>query len=79
MSIVNFAISKPLEKQVNQTIKEKGFASKAEFFRFLAFRFFDKEENYDKEIGQLVKEINEISKKIDTSKIPSLEDQLADL
>ena len=39
MSIVNFAVSKPLEQKINQAIKEYGFASKAEFFRFLAINF----------------------------------------
>ena len=36
MAIVNFAIPATLEKQIKKTIKTKGFASKAEFFRFAA-------------------------------------------
>ncbi|HLD61007.1 MAG TPA: ribbon-helix-helix domain-containing protein [Patescibacteria group bacterium] len=36
MSIVNFSIPAKLDQQIKKTIKEKGFASKAEFFRFAA-------------------------------------------
>ena len=41
MSIINFSIPKTLEKKVVQIIKEKGFSSKAEFFRFAAINFID--------------------------------------
>lgn len=39
MSIVNFAIPKTLEKRIEQTIKEQGFSSKAEFFRSIAINY----------------------------------------
>ena len=41
MAIVNFGIPPVLEKRIGSTIKEKGFASKAEFFRFAAVYFMD--------------------------------------
>ncbi len=41
MAIVNFAIPPVLDKRIGTTIKEKGFASKAEFFRFAAVYFMD--------------------------------------
>lgn len=41
MAIINFAVPETLEKRINKTIKEKGFASKAEFFRFAAVHFLD--------------------------------------
>ncbi len=36
MSIVNFSVPAPLEKQIKKVIREKGFATRAEFFRFAA-------------------------------------------
>lgn len=41
MAIVNFTIPKNLERRVACTVKKKGFASKAEFFRFSAIYFMD--------------------------------------
>lgn len=41
MAIINFAVPETLEKRINATIKEKGFASKAEFFRFAAVHLLD--------------------------------------
>lgn len=38
MPIVNFSIPHPLDAQIKKTIKIKGFASKAEFFRFAALQ-----------------------------------------
>lgn len=39
MSIINFAVAEPLEQKINNAVKEYGFVSKAEFFRFLAINF----------------------------------------
>lgn len=39
MAIINFTVPKTLEKQITTTIKNKGFASKAEFFRCAAVYF----------------------------------------
>jgi metal-responsive CopG/Arc/MetJ family transcriptional regulator len=41
MAIVNFSIPAVLEKRVDATIKRKGFASKAEFFRFAAIYYIE--------------------------------------
>ena len=34
--VVNFSVPKNLERQIVKTVRSKGFASKAEFFRFAA-------------------------------------------
>ncbi|MEK7084858.1 MAG: ribbon-helix-helix domain-containing protein [Patescibacteria group bacterium] len=39
MSVVNFTVTKPLEKKIKETIKTHGFNSKAEFFRFAALAY----------------------------------------
>lgn len=44
MAIVNFSIPTVLNKRVAHAIKQKGFASKAEFFRFAAVHFFGRDE-----------------------------------
>lgn len=36
MSIINFSIPAQLNKKIQKTVKNKGFASRAEFFRFAA-------------------------------------------
>lgn len=41
MPIVNFFIPKNLDDRIQETIKEKGFATKAEFFRYCAVRYID--------------------------------------
>lgn len=84
MSIVNFAISAPLEGKINQVIQEYGFASKAEFFRFLAFNFINKETEHKlSEEEEFEKTMNElactISAKYEGKKLPSIEEQFADL
>ena len=84
MSIINFAISNPLEKKINQAIQEYGFASKAEFFRFLAFNFINKKSETqlaeDEEFEETMNELaNVINKKYGGKKLPSLEEQFADL
>lgn len=35
-TVVNFSVPKTLERQIAKTVRSKGFASKAEFFRFAA-------------------------------------------
>lgn len=82
MPIVNFAIPKTLEKRVKQTIKTKGFTSKAEFFRVAAIDFIENNNNNDeeKEFNQLTDTLTKaIIKKYKGKKIPSIEEQLADL
>lgn len=84
MSIINFAVAKPLDQKINNAIREYGFASKAEFFRFLAINFFNENQNLplenDEEITYLVDEIGKVaSKKFSGKTLPSIKDQLADL
>ncbi|MBU4600476.1 ribbon-helix-helix domain-containing protein [Patescibacteria group bacterium] len=84
MSIVNFAVSKPLEQKINQAIKEYGFASKAEFFRFAAMDLVTKikhpalneEEKFAQSAQKLSKTIHQI---YGGKKLPSVEEQFADL
>ena len=84
MSIVNFAVSKPLEQKINQAIKEYGFASKAEFFRFAAMNLITKikhpgsneAKEFAQAAGKLSKTIHQI---YGNKKLPSIEEQLADL
>ncbi len=80
MSIVNFSIPQSLEKRVLEIIKTKGFASKAEFFRFSAIYFIDiiekpfKTEN--ERFGDLTDELTkEIIKRYHDKKLPSIKEQ----
>lgn len=84
MAIVNFTIPKNLERRITSTMKEKGFVSKAEFFRFSAIYFIDilerragtEEERFDYLTRTLQEEISEYYR----SKTPSsLKQQLADV
>ncbi len=84
MSIVNFSIPQLLEKRIIEIIKAKGFASKAEFFRFSAIYFIDIIEKpfktEDKFFGYLTNELTkEITKQYYGKKLPSLKKQLADV
>ena len=84
MSVVNFSVAEVLEERINQTIKEWGFASKAEFFRFLAIDFIQrhKKENFinDPEIDRLSDQLSKlIDKKAALKNLPSAEEQLSDL
>lgn len=84
MAIVNFSIPKTLEQRVNQTIKEKGFASKAEFFRFAAISFIDSSLNNkideDARFNYLAENLSKaFSEKYKGKKIEPLKNQLADL
>lgn len=84
MSIVNFTIPKVLEKRVAEIMKEKGFASKAEFFRFAAIYFIDiidkpfvsEEENLEYLTEEISREVRE---KYRGKKLTSAKEQLADI
>lgn len=41
MTVVNFSVTKQLEKKINKIVDEWGFSSRAEFFRYLAINFID--------------------------------------
>jgi metal-responsive CopG/Arc/MetJ family transcriptional regulator len=84
MAIINFIVPKNLEKRVVDTIRERGFASKAEFFRFAAIYFMDilekhvgsEEERFEYLTDALQKEI---AASYRGKKSPSLKEQLADI
>lgn len=82
MSIVNFSITKPLEKKVKQVIKEQGFSSKAEFFRFAVMQYIQtlqsdiSQEEFEESIDQLAQTLTKAYAK---KPFPPLEEQLADL
>jgi metal-responsive CopG/Arc/MetJ family transcriptional regulator len=82
MSIVNFTIATPLEKKIQKVIKEQGFASKAEFFRFAAMSFIQKtkaqniDELFEKEMDDFAKKI---AKKYGDKKLPPIEEQFDQL
>ena len=85
MTVVNFAIPSSLNKRVSKVIKEKGFASKAEFFRLVTMQYLDVVEasttqNSSKELSKLTDEITKIViKKFKGKKLPSLEEQMDDV
>ncbi len=81
MSVVNFTITQALEKKVGQMVKELGFSSRAEFFRFLAINFIanqrsSEEISYERSIQELSSLIQKKAKK---KPFRSLESQMADL
>lgn len=82
MNVINFQIAEPLYKQVEAVIKEKGFASKAEFFRFLTLNYLNTvkkdidQSTLDKEMTKIIRRLEYC---IDTDKIPPLERQMLDV
>ncbi|OHB19684.1 MAG: hypothetical protein A2666_04065 [Parcubacteria group bacterium RIFCSPHIGHO2_01_FULL_47_10b] len=44
-NIINISLPRAMAKQVNEAVKEGGFASKSEFFRYLV-RLWDEEKLY---------------------------------
>ncbi len=83
MSIVNFSLPKTLEQRISVAIKEKGFASKAEFFRFAAVHFLDVVQkpfaSEDERMGYLSGLVaREIRERFGGKKISSARDQLSD-
>ena len=82
MPIINFVIPPALNKRVEKTIKERGFASKAEFFRMAAFNYMNTNEKVSAEerLDALTKAIKEeVARKYWGRKLPSLEEQLVEL
>ncbi|OGY92493.1 MAG: hypothetical protein A3H70_04590 [Candidatus Komeilibacteria bacterium RIFCSPLOWO2_02_FULL_48_11] len=84
MPVVNFSITKPLERDIKEVIKKRGFTSKAEFFRFAAWGaikdFRHPQETIDERFEREMTELGEtLSKKLRGKKLPSPEEQLADL
>ncbi|MFQ5661795.1 MAG: hypothetical protein ACE5F2_00890 [Candidatus Paceibacteria bacterium] len=83
MSIVNFAVKKPLDDKIKKAIKEQGFNSKAEFFRLAAINFLQNENkriDEDERMNYLTSELKRtIIKKLSSKKLPSLKKQLSDI
>jgi len=78
MTVINFTITKPLEKKINKAIKEQGFTSKAEFFRFAAFQYL--QETKDQEYEETMKSLaRALELKYKGKKMLPLEEQLEDI
>ncbi len=82
MSIVNFSVPATLEKRIAETIREKGFPSKAELFRFVQItnhretKMFPLDNN--KKIASLSRQLDEeLRKKVGSKQLPSLKKQMA--
>ena len=84
MTIVNFSITEPLAEKINRVIKEWGFSSKAEFFRFIAISFVERSERKkimeDFELAASCQNLEEtVNTKFKGKQMPSLESQFSDL
>lgn len=83
MSIVNFNLKQPLEQKVNRVIKEQGFTSKAEFFRFVTLVYLNHQIGSSVENDRYTAAVNDLRKvlhrKLAHKKLPALREQLADL
>ncbi|MFC1613305.1 ribbon-helix-helix domain-containing protein [Patescibacteria group bacterium] len=84
MPIINFTIPKILEKRVDSVVKRKGFATKAEFFRFAAMSFIETNEketiSEDERTACLTRAISkEVVRKYKNKKVPAIRKQLIDL
>ena len=84
MPVVNFSITKPLERDIKEVIKKRGFTSKAEFFRFAAWGaiedFRHPKETIDERFEREMNEFGELmAEKFKHKDPPSLEEQLADI
>lgn len=85
MAIVNFSVPKPLDQRINDMIKQKGFASKAEFFRFASLYYLDvvgastthnEEAEMDRLSGLIAEKVNKHYK---GKNLPSVREQLENL
>ena len=82
MPIVNFNINPTLDKKIKKFIKEEGFSSKAEFFRFSAMQAIQREEGpvLTERTKVLLEELKDVvRKKYAGKKLPSAEEQLRDV
>ncbi len=81
MSIVNFSIPQNLNEKIQQVIKDQGFSSKAEFFRFSAIYFMQnlqtkkQSDEYEQAISDLSQALREKNK---NESLPSIEAQFED-
>lgn len=83
MPIINFSIPTTLDKKIDRAIKENGFTSKAEFFRFSAMRYlshWDEEKYADDQLDRISKELTQtVVARLAQGNVPPLEEQLKDL
>lgn len=86
MPIVNFSIPATLEHRVKDVIRQKGFASRAELFRFALIRYLERFEEVpffplddDPEIADLCGRLENRLNMIDIERLPSAREQLAKL
>ena len=80
---MNFEVKKPLEQKIKKAIKDYGFSSKAEFFRFAAIDFLSKEKkkiSEEERFDFLATELRKtLIKNLRGKKLPSLKKQLAEI
>ena len=81
MSVVNFAIPPTLERRVRTVVKEKGFPSRAELFRFAVLRYLDESDQFPLDRNPRIVALSEELGRVLTSKFasrprPSLRSQL---
>lgn len=81
MAIINFTVPEILERKIKEVIKKKGFASKAELFRFAVLRYLDETEKLpldsNPRIAALSREMErEMLQKLGQSPLPAIEVQL---
>ena len=80
MPIINFSIPPALLKKIEMIMSQKGFSSKAEFFRYLTHIYIDLEgDKEEKRFAALTEKLNRELAKYDNVPLPSLEEQLADI
>ena len=84
MSIVNFSIPKTLETRIKTAVQKKGFASKAELFRFSVIHYLEEMERFPLDANRNITALSsalerELEKKIGTKPLPSIKKQLARL
>ena len=85
MTVVNFSITTQLSNKINKAIEEKGFSSKAEFFRFAVMQYLENsneskrdktEESFEETMEELA---HLLSKKYKNKELPSVEEQFNSL
>jgi hypothetical protein len=92
MSIINFAVAETLEQKISRAIRKYGFATKAEFLRFMIIDFFRREEREedddglgemvfadDPKIARLTNRLGMAMSKIDPKTLPPVEEQFKKL
>lgn len=81
MTIVNFTITDPLEKKIEQALKDEGFLSRAELFRFAVINYLnnlDRQMSENEEFAYLTSRLrNLIHLKFGRKKLTSVRKQLS--